>query len=839
MLPPVAWHPRTPIAELLSSVSRAILRAKAHSMDKARLRVRPIRFAFAVDPFDLSALSTVFSINSALWGGAYNFILPLFKRVPKRYLKPYGKKLTARFLVQGLIEAFQPDFLVEMQPGSAGSLDFPRSRVIDINTLLSRDDRGRCLIGIDLRSIVSHLYRETFRFVQRHPPKVVIPSPDDARYDLIFSALFGTLPVTPGALSDCGVHFLKALDGERRTFPAVEYVSLLNDKYVYPLNVVGYELDTKPRSWSIDSKLYYMNERSPLDLIDFWNLSALGWDITPLPASLAPKLTAFCEQFVETSYRAFPPPSNAHHHASFLCSPECSQAELHAFIATLRRTPEQPAWQAIGLDTRVPRIWEEWGRSADHAEPQTVTYRTELVEARLIGNGLHLSTAIPEFAKEDSFASVQHACANVLESVPGGAQVIPWGQGELRGLFHDFEDERTWVSREGIITTSAEFSTIRTLRAPTGLNIFSTFAKGKGLSLSVSPAGDICTQIIKALGGIESIRIVARSPELLHFLNSLAHENIEVESDDRLRKIRKAYAPYSKTLEIVRRATPGPEIAKENFFQALINTRVLSVGLALRCQECNHTSWHALDSIAPKMVCPRCFSELGFPGASPPRKEDWAYRVSGPFAAENFAHGAYCVASTLHLLTEKIVTESTWIPSFRLIKDGREVECDFGMFARPSRLSHATRPFLVLGECKTFGVFTSADFTKARYLAETFPGSVLCFSTFRDTLTSKEIKALAKIVRRGRLPFGVGKIRNPVLVLTGQELFSQFAWNKDFYESYGPHAEYARQAYMRRDIEELCSLTQEQHLGIESYSTWLRERHTKHTKQQAASAPSN
>jgi hypothetical protein len=97
-------------------------------MDKASVRIRPIRFAFAVDPKDVKGLMRVFEANSIFWGGPYNFILPLFKRVPQRYTEPYRKQITAVALVNGLVEAFQPDFIVEMEPGSVAALPFSRTR---------------------------------------------------------------------------------------------------------------------------------------------------------------------------------------------------------------------------------------------------------------------------------------------------------------------------------------------------------------------------------------------------------------------------------------------------------------------------------------------------------------------------------------------------------------------------------------------------------------------------------------------------------------------------------------------------------------------------------------
>ena len=118
----------------------------------------------------------VFEANSVLWGGPYNFILPLFKRVPGRYKKPYQKEIKAAALVQGLVEAFQPDLIVELKVGSSAFLKFPKGRTITFDQLLGRDDHGACNYGVDLRTIISDLYETTFRFVERHPPEVVIPS---------------------------------------------------------------------------------------------------------------------------------------------------------------------------------------------------------------------------------------------------------------------------------------------------------------------------------------------------------------------------------------------------------------------------------------------------------------------------------------------------------------------------------------------------------------------------------------------------------------------------------------------------------------------------------------
>jgi hypothetical protein len=305
-------------------------------MESSTVRVRPLRFAFLADPRDKTSLQNIFQLNSSLWGGVFNFIIPVFKQVPARYREKYFKTISAKVMLNGLVEAFQPDFLVEIKNGDAAAhgIAFDPKRTIPIDGLTTRDERGRCKLGVDLRSVCEDLYDKSFRFVQRHPPEVIIPSSKDRRYKLLFAATFGFLP-EKGVLSDVANVYLKALDGKRKAVDPIEFTNLFSQKYLYPLRATAHELEVRRNSWSIDSKLFYMDERSSFDLIEFWNLRALGWDICPLPARLAPNLIEYCNKFIKAAYRAYPPPSNAFHRATLLCARSQSVDAVQEFISKL------------------------------------------------------------------------------------------------------------------------------------------------------------------------------------------------------------------------------------------------------------------------------------------------------------------------------------------------------------------------------------------------------------------------------------------------------------------------------------------------------------------------
>jgi hypothetical protein len=396
----------------------------------------------------------------------------------------------------------------------------------------------------------------------------------------------------------------------------------------------------------------------------------------------------------------------------------------------------------------------------------------------------------------------------------------------MSSLLHEMGEEKTWASREGIVFTVGGLLTSRFLRMPSPFNVFAAYFKHYGYELTLSPSGRTCQQIISALGDLKFLGVVARSREILRFLDQMAHEDVEIDIEDgtgRKRKLKKPYAPYSRLREAVQRSNANRESAVNEHISALLRYNVLKVGMSLSCTECLHTSWFSLEDIKSTVKCPRCMADFQFPADQPPR-DSWAYKVSGPFAAENYAHGSYCVAAALRYFIEKNKRRATYIPSFQMKNaQGKELEADFGMFVAPSHWEHDTAPYLVLGECKSFNRLEAKDFARARALAKAFPGAILAFATFNESFSPKEIKALKGIVLKGRIHLDVGRIRNPVILLTARELFGQFKLS-GYDDQDGPKADYARMVVIRGDLQELADFTQQIYLDMQPYHEWRDER---------------
>ena len=106
----------------------------------ASLTLRPIRFALAVDPYDIEAVLEAIEINTFLWGGAFNPIVPLFNRVPSAWKKV--EEITGPQLFAGYVDAFDPDYIVTVGNVRRKSIRLGNRNVISASELLSATEKS-------------------------------------------------------------------------------------------------------------------------------------------------------------------------------------------------------------------------------------------------------------------------------------------------------------------------------------------------------------------------------------------------------------------------------------------------------------------------------------------------------------------------------------------------------------------------------------------------------------------------------------------------------------------------------------------------------------------------
>jgi hypothetical protein len=246
---------------------------------------------------------------------------------------------------------------------------------------------------------------------------------------------------------------------------------------------------------------------------------------------------------------------------------------------------------------------------------------------------------------------------------------------------------------------------------------------------------------------------------------------------------------------------------------SIIQKGIFKLGLQTKCPNCQRNSWFSMATLKEELDCPKCLNAFPAAGNIDQGRGGWFYRTAGPFSVPNFADGAFSVLLTLEALAGRMISglRSTSVPSFEATAPGKvDLEADLAMFWRDGSYGDETAGIL-FGECKSYGLFKPKDFQRMRYLAETFPGAILVFSTLRESLTKEEIAALTRLAKFGRKYWKAERPVNPVLILTGAELLTwerpPLCWNEDLQKRFqNVHS-----------LMEHCNASQQIYLGLPSW----------------------
>src|SRR5712691_2279038 len=129
-------------------------------------KLRPMRYAFLIREADLGAALQAVSLNTVIWGGIYNPIVPLIPR-------------------DGclcLLSAFDPDKLVDL---TGGHLDPElreryQHRIISGENLVSTDDRQgvkKLGFGFTTLPLLRHIYDKEGRFLSGPSRAAIVSCP--------------------------------------------------------------------------------------------------------------------------------------------------------------------------------------------------------------------------------------------------------------------------------------------------------------------------------------------------------------------------------------------------------------------------------------------------------------------------------------------------------------------------------------------------------------------------------------------------------------------------------------------------------------------------------------
>lgn len=774
------------------------------------LKARPLRLAFLVDPRNSDSIREAIQINSTLWGGAYNPIIPMYKKMPPAWEDKPLRAPKAEAVIKGYIDAFDPDLLVQCAREIPSYITTLGLKIVRPNEIWEyyRQEKGTLTpkYGLGVFELLNKIFDEHFRYKEKFPLRVVIPG-IPSKHTLFWTAFLGEYPkdIQGTVLKRYG----KALDLEKIEVAPAALKTLLGGNVLFPRRITQFDLEVRGRSgFRKDDFLFFMDATRNGDIIDYWNLRALGKQVLPIPKQLKDDghLKEIASNFIRRArwpYRHNPRIWNC---ASFIRSRHVTMDEMQAYAKSLNiKKPSDDDQPLYSLQHWYPRIWDEWARDKDGAEPADLVGEEKSLEISDTTRGVQFQPIMPNFAfKYESHGEPR--CANEVTFRFYGthevvAQVFPKtnGQNVKRAISPMASLPDAWrVGRNGLVRL-VEHSWTEHWDVPMAQDVFFAWLKDLGWEAKPSPAGLIAKEIFTQLEGFPRTFANENLLELLEHMNSGPINGREVsvgEVKNRLRKM-------------------GP---RKDLHDYLISKNVFRIGAKVQCPSCQRNSWYSLDGIRDELTCPKCLKI--FPAIGNVDQSTWCYKTAGPFSIPGYADGGYCVLLALDVLGRHQLSRSlTSSVCFNAKgKDGTDLEADFGALWQESVFGVVAEG-AIFGECKTYGKFEKKDFERMRKIANRFPGAVLAFCTLRKHLDRDEIREMSKIAKAGRKYWKTERPLNPLLILTGNEILSMWGPPR-CWKDMGLSNQFDRV----RGLLDVCDATQQIYLKLPSWhQTWQQE----------------
>jgi hypothetical protein len=745
-------------------------------LGSADVKVRPLKLALMVDSNSAVQVREAIRLACTQWGGMFFPIIPVHRRIPASWRERSLKAPAARDVVKGYLDGFDPDVLVQFgkelpQYVLDSKLEVLKPEGIWVNG--RTEEANEPAYGIGVLDVLLDIYEEHFKFRPKYPRKAIVPVIPKS-LGLFWASVFGDYPAHIAEAIE--KEFADALDISRPEVRPEKFRELTEGTVLFPRRVTQWATRVQGRgAFRRNACVFFMDASSVEDVIDFWNLRASGRQVLPLPKQFLQEesFRQVVVEFLDEHRRPWGKDGNGFDVATMIRSRNSTMDEMQAFAKSLElpSVSDKPeaAPQQVSLQHWYPRLWDEWARGKDGGVADVYGEDEEIIDIE--GEeplSMRLKSLIPSFGRQNWYSS-RGRCVNEFDLRLYGAdehlaEVYPKAEGNhlLQAIAGRIGSRGEWrIGRHGLVRIVRRISG-ESRKAPESEKILFAWLKDRGWEAKLSSPGILAKQIFKRLGGMTSMLADKDVLALIEHMNGGMVSRDGDQKDNRLVGEREA-----SVAEVKRKLNA-------HRYEWFIQKGIFKLGLQTKCPSCQRNSWFAMATLKEELDCPKCLNAFPAAGNIDQGRSGWFYRTAGPFSVPNFADGAFSVLLTLEALAGRITygRRSTAVPSFEATAPGKvALEADLAMFWRDGSYGDDTAGIL-FGECKSYGFFQAKDFQRMRYLAETFPGAILVFSTFRDRLTEEEIAALTRLTKFGRKYWKADRPVNPVLILTGTELLT-------------------------------------------------------------------
>lgn len=800
------------------------------------VKLRPIRIGFLVRPTDGVSISRIMRWSTCMWGGRLNPIIPVGRFPESSRSSVKNLHRTERDISRAYMRFFEPDLLVEAESGLAEKIGYGAlsqqpldSHVITLDELHSKKWTGRNLdlyFGQSIMDVYIHEYETQRQFVLRDDtPNLLM---DDKVERRIVESIFGAFPKESDAhYFESG--YKQAYSPKTAKASPETLVSVFEGRARVPFFPTRHQLEITPRSRR-EPTFFYFDDRKPFDLIEYWNVRLYEDPVFPVPLRWWSSLRDYIHQSVDRfSPEKVDEGEVPTRNCKFMFAQSIPDASVKSIVDDLTDNcpPRSFYWQR----SHHPEYRDDSFGPMESRHEVTADEQAIFVEAK--DSSISFPLPYPKFAER--YSGGRYRWSNPVN-------INTFGPTDLALCFPSNLEDRSLprisvgsngpiISREGWVFLGSYTKGSAYISLIKGQQAIIDWLKKLGIMASPSFAGRISAQMIEKLKLLQSADLIA-DKETIRLLNSMAMQ-------DRLsgnggastvKTFEGRTADAGRWHEHIRKRQ-GDILRSRVTLDHFTKSEILRLGLGVQCPHCSHGNWYGLDEVSYIVSCERCLKQFDYPQGS--KEARWKLRVVGPFSVPNFAEGGYAVTLALNffarILNMSIDTSMTFSTGLDLKWSTFSGEVDFAFwFGRRRMLGEETEARFVVGEAKSFASesISQKDLDTLKSVASRLPGTVLVIAVLKDAFTTREKQLISKLVRWGWQSVN-GRMRAPVILLSGTELFAKFsvvdAWNKAG-PPFSENISYSDTA----DLERFSLATQRVYLQLDYYEFLRSRRRPKH-----------
>ena len=704
-----------------------------------RQRLRPSRYAFLVDNGDLAATLQAVSINCALWGGAYNPIIPLDPRDVR----------------DGLLKAFDCDMLVSLtervSPDVKERFEY---HIIERNEIVTTDNfSGKRILrlGFNILPILRHLYETDVRF-SKEASYAVLTAPEEAEGWAEYSAFaFGSFRWLPKLDFNFEEAYTKSLNAEKLDLPVFQIPEKLG-RIMLPIHVSRQGLTIHGGRASMSKTVFYVgNHKDGADLINFWNLRATGRTVLFIPLAAYRSFESLMKNIPKADAlpTRFDQMINIQKGAD-ITTPEFDEVcnWIGGFLIPAMRRERLPVY---GVETEgyVGDIHVATLQARDGEELSTL-HDSKMSPVKLI-QPPYIEPGDEGFKRYTWSVEINMSGAWNQDDLTFNYPKEPAVESILRRKMHPTMPGEFRIGRSGIVLQEDSLKARFYPSPVTSKEVIQAIFKQYGITAKPSEPGQYAEQIIRKMGSLQFDCRIFKIRGVRDILDRLGNGSILTKGN---------------MSEIVMSTQPGeygqnwrPQLYEglyivpnqrgpfnfTNIFNLLLEKQIIRPGFQFKCSICFKEDWYHVSEFNEEYVCRYCFRSQRVNFGS---FKEWQYKADGIFQIPDSGQGSVGVIISLWRLQEVEHSNTAFMTSHNLsAADGFASEIDYAFFVSGYESSNYQ---MVIGQATRFGEITAQEIEKITNLADRFAKKpFLAFTTLRDGFSDNDKQRLLDLNGRG------------------------------------------------------------------------------------------